>query len=113
MASVVQHMCMTADRGYKGGFITIGSTETLDVTILATSSLEEDKTFRLTLDRVQLTKRVMSAVSCDDTDGPSSLCCFSLPLNLIPIPQDCVAAANILLHERPPDACGKWYGRRE
>ena len=90
---------MTADHGYRGGYVTTGSTEVLDVTIWATSSVEQDKPFRLTLDRVQLAKRVMPAVSMDGANGPSSLCSFSPPVNLILIPQDCIAAVNKLLYE--------------
>ena len=112
-ASVVQHRCVTADHGYRGVNITIGSTEVLDVTIWATSSVEKDKSFRLTLDRVQLAKRFMPAVSCDDADGPSNLCCFSLPVNLIPIPRNCMTAVNTFLHKSPPDVRETWYGRRE
>ena len=62
---------MTEEYGYRGGYIPIGSTEVFDVTIWATSSLEEEESFGLALDRFQLSKRVMPAVSSDDSNGPS------------------------------------------
>ncbi len=62
---------------------------------------------------IQLSKRVMPALSSDDANGPSHVNCFNPPASPIPILAHCVVAVNIMLHEAPPAARETWIGRRE